>query len=161
MKHKKRSFFEKLTGAINVEEDDLLDEEVTVRTTAGDSNNALEEDNWPEESEQEAELTVDVYQTPDEIVLQTIVAGVNPTELDVTITRDMVTVAGRRERVQETMNDDYFHQELYWGAFSRTILLPEEIDVEGSQAVEKHGILTLHLPKIDKKKKTKLEVMSR
>ena len=151
-KHK-RSFFEKLTGAINIEEDDeLLDDTVAVRTTSEPDRD------WPQENESMAELTVDVYQTPDEIVLQTIVAGVDPTDIDVTITRDMVTVSGRRERMQETVGDDYFHQELYWGGFSRTVLLPEEVDVEAAQATERNGLLTIRLPKIDKKKKTKLQV---
>ena len=151
-KHK-RSFFEKLTGAINIEEDDeLLDDTVAVRTTSEPDRD------WPQENESMAELTVDVYQTPDEIVLQTIVAGVDPTDIDVTITRDMVTVAGLRERMQETVGDDYFHQELYWGGFSRTVLLPEEVDVEAAQATERNGLLTIRLPKIDKKKKTKLQV---
>src|SRR3989344_6795889 len=138
-KHK-RSFFEKLTGAINIEEDDeLLDDTDAVRTTSEPDRD------WPQENESMAELTVDVYQTPDEIVLQTIVAGVDPTDIDVTITRDMVTVSGRRERMQETVGDDYFHQELYWGGFSRTVLLPEEVDVEAAQATERNGLLTIRL----------------
>lgn len=158
MAKRKSSFFEKLTGAINVEEeDDLLEHEVAVRNTAGDDES---DKDWSTEDEAEAELTVDVYQTPDDIILQTIVAGIDPRDLDVTIARDMVTVSGRREHSEETMGRDYFHQELYWGGFSRTILLPEEIDVEEASASEKHGLLIIRLPKIDKKKKTKLEVMS-
>jgi len=157
MSKRKSSFFEKLTGAINVEEeDDLIENDVSMRSTGGRDNDK----EWPQESETEAELTVDVFQTPDDIVLQTIVAGVDPLEIDVTITRDMITISGRRELSEEVSSGDYFHKELYWGAFSRTILLPEEVDVEEAQAVEKNGLLTIRLPKIDKKKKTKLQVRS-
>jgi len=157
MAKRKSSFFEKLTGAVNIEEEnDMLDADVAIRNTRSDES----EPQWPEEQESEAELTVDVFQTPDDIVVQTIVAGVHPAEIDITITRDMITISGRRERSEETLGDDYFHQELYWGAFSRTVLLPEEIDVEAAQATEKNGLLTIRLPKIDKKKKTKLEVHS-
>jgi HSP20 family protein len=55
-------------------------------------------------------------------------------------------------------DEDYFHRELYWGSFSRTIMLPAEIEVEEAEAVEKHGLLILRLPKIDKNKQTRLKV---
>ena len=81
-----------------------------------------------------------------------------PEELDISISRDMVTIKGHREEGHEASDDDYFHRELYWGSFSRTVLLPEEIDVEGAEASEKHGLLTINLPKIDKRRQTKLRV---
>jgi HSP20 family protein len=116
------------------------------------------ESEWLEENAEEGQLTVDVYQTANEIVIKTIVAGVRPDDLDVNITRDMVVIRGRREEAKESTEDDYFHRELYWGAFSRTILLPEEIDVEAAEATQNHGLLTIRLPKIDKRRQTKLRV---
>jgi HSP20 family molecular chaperone IbpA len=80
-------------------------------------------------------------------VIKTIVAGVKPEDLDISISRDMVTIRGKREEVREVSDEDYFHRELYWGSFSRTILLPEEIDVEAAEASERHGLLTVRLPK--------------
>jgi HSP20 family protein len=88
------------------------------------------------------------------------VAGVKPHDLDVQISRDMITITGSREEVEEIEEQNYYHRELYWGSFSRNILLPEEIDVEEAKAEEKHGMLEIHLPKIDKNKKTKLQVKS-
>jgi HSP20 family protein len=88
------------------------------------------------------------------------VAGVKPHDLDVQISRDMITITGSREEIEEIEEKDYYHRELFWGSFSRNILLPEEIDVEESAAEEKHGMLEIHLPKIDKNKKTKLQVKS-
>lgn len=111
-----------------------------------------------EESEEEAQLTVDVFQTPSEIVIKTMVAGVKPDDLDVSITRDIVTIHGERGEDRTVAGDDYIHRELYWGSFSRTINLPEEIDVDGAEAVEKHGMLILRLPKLDKNRQTKLKV---
>jgi len=116
----------------------------------------VEEETAPEEGE----LTVDVYQTPDDIIIKTIVAGVRPEDLDVSITRDMVTIRGSRQESSEINDGDYFHRELYWGSFSRNILLPQEIDVDASEASEKHGLLTLRLPKLDKSRQTKLKVRS-
>ena len=88
------------------------------------------------------------------------VAGVRPDDLDLSITRDMVTIKGKREESHEVENEDFFHKELYWGSFSRTVLLPQEIDVEASEASEKHGLLIIKLPKIDKDRQTKLKVKS-
>jgi HSP20 family protein len=144
----KKSFFEKLTGTINVADDDF-EEDALVET---------EEKDWVEESNEEGQLTIDVHQTNDDIVVQTMVAGVRPDDLDVTITRDMVTIKGKREKTNTVSEEDYFYKELYWGSFSRTVLLPQEIDPEEAEATEKNGLLTLRLPKIDKEKKRNIKV---
>ena len=73
----------------------------------------------------------------------------------------MLTISGSRSDEKEVEEDSYFQRELYWGSFTRTILLPEEIDVDMAEASEKHGILMIRLPKINKKKEMKLKVRSR
>jgi len=118
-------------------------------------NNSLEEE------EQEGELSVDIYQTPDAIVVKALVAGVIPNSIDISLTRDMITIRGNREEHKEVEREDYFYKELYWGAFARTILLPEEIDVDEADASTNHGILVIRLPKINKERKTKLKVKAR
>ena len=100
--------------------------------------------------EAEGELSVDVYQTPTHIIIKAMIAGVKPEDLDISITRDMVTIRGKRERHTEGVAGDFFFQELYWGAFSRTIVLPQEIEIEEAEATEKHGLLVIRLPKLDK-----------
>lgn len=108
----------------------------------------------------EGELSVDVYQTPTHIIIKAMIAGVKPEDLDVSITRDMVTIRGKREQHVEGQNGDFFFQELYWGSFSRTIVLPQEIDLEEAEATEKHGLLVIRLPKLDKGRAAKLKVRS-
>ncbi len=151
---KKRSFFERLTGGFSGSS------EMPSTPEPATLGGSAKEPDWLEESQEEGELAVDVYQTPTEIVVKTMVSGVKPEDLEIAITREMVTIKGRRELGREVSNDDYFQQELYWGAFSRTILLPVEVDVEESEAMEKHGLLTVRLPKIDKKKTQSLKVKS-
>jgi HSP20 family protein len=148
----KRSFFEKLTGAGRM--DDLPEEEEEKRPAGKSNGEAL----WSDEDSEEGQLTIDVYQTPTEIVIKSMVAGVKPEDLDISITRDIVTIKGKRETERTVADEDYFHRELYWGSFSRTIMLPAEIEVEEAEAVEKHGLLVLRLPKIDKNKQTRLKV---
>jgi HSP20 family protein len=111
--------------------------------------------------EPQGELAVDIYQTPDAIVVKALIAGVQPQSIDLALTREMLTISGQREDEREVDEDNYFQRELYWGSFSRTILLPEEVDVDMAEASEKHGILMIRLPKINKKRQTKLKVRSR
>lgn len=148
----KRSFFERLTGAVRLDEErELLEEEPQLGRPA--RPNIFEDT-----EEEEAQLTVDVYHTPSEIVIKTMVAGVKPDDLDVSISRDSVTIRGKRSEDRTLSSDEYLHRELYWGSFIRTVTLPEEIDVDGAEASEKYGMLILHLPKLDKNRQTRLRV---
>jgi HSP20 family protein len=122
---------------------------------------ATADEKWQAQEEPGGELAVDVYQTPDAIVVKAFIAGVQPTSIDISLTREMLTISGQRQDEREVEEDDYYQRELYWGSFSRTILLPEEVDVDAAEASEKHGILMMRLPKINKGKQTKLKVRSR
>lgn len=152
-----KSFFERLTGTVHV---DSFDEESdnSQPFAINEKENDDEKSDWIEEEAEAGQLTVDVYNTPNEIVIKAIVAGVKPDVLDISITRDMVTIRGEREEHKEVNEDDYYYKELYWGSFVRTVLLPQEVEVEDAVANEKNGLLTIRLPKIDKDKQTKLKV---
>ena len=158
MSKEKRSFFERLTGTVRVDKDEV-ENEMAERQLRVKNKGKASENLWPETTEEEeGQLAVDVHQTSSEIVIKTMVAGVRPEDLDISITRDMVTIKGRREGERTVQEEDYFHKELYWGSFSRTIMLPQEIEVEEAEATEKHGLLILRLPKINKNKETKVKV---
>ncbi|MCZ2846027.1 MAG: Hsp20/alpha crystallin family protein [Candidatus Bathyarchaeota archaeon] len=111
-----------------------------------------------QEKAEEGQLAVDVFQTESEIVVQSTIAGVKAEDLDITIQNDMVTVKGERKRRSEVTQDNYFYQECYWGPFSRSIILPEEVKADEARAELKDGVLTLHLPKSEKIKATKIGV---
>jgi HSP20 family protein len=72
----------------------------------------------------------------------------------------MITIKGKREVARGIHEDNYFIRELYWGSFSRTISLPQEVEAEEAEAVEKHGLLTIKIPKINRDKQTILKVKS-
>jgi len=103
-------------------------------------------------------LTLDVYQTENEIIIKSTIAGVSPKDLDISITEDTVTIKGERKREEEAKTSDYYYQELYYGTFSRSVILPEEIDVDKAKASFKNGMLTIRLPKLAKTKTKKLKV---
>lgn len=166
---RKKSFFERLTGSINLENENELfenqEKENNIFENYGKENPSYAEiaafrsAKKIKESEEEGQLTVDVYKTPNSIIIQSFMAGVKPDDLDVSITRDMVTIKGKRIKSSSTSTDDYIYEELYWGTFSRSIVLPEEIDVDDSEAsFSRNGVLTITLPKIDKNKVQRIKV---
>ena len=171
---KKPSFLERLTGSVNMDEyDDVLSEEhefgeddvMEEEPQQGEEFYEDEESEWHgqggmDNDPEEGELPVDMYHTSDAIVIRALVAGVSPDDLDIAITRDMVTIQGHREEVQEAPDEDYYHRELFWGAFSRKILLPEEVIIDEADAKEKHGLLEITLPKLDKERSARLKVKS-
>ena len=162
---KKPSFLERITGSIKVDtskDDDFDAQEVFVDSDEEQGTDLQKgRKKWAdEEEEQDGELPIDMYQTRDAIVIRALVAGVSPEDLNISITRDMVTLRGQREEVQEAPDEDYYHRELFWGSFSRSIVLPEEIIIDEAEAKEKHGLLEITLPKLDKGRSAKLTVKS-
>ncbi|MBI4087235.1 MAG: Hsp20/alpha crystallin family protein [Candidatus Liptonbacteria bacterium] len=117
-----------------------------------------EEKSAEREGDSEGQLTVDVYQTPAEIVIESAIAGVKPEDIDISVNSDSVTIKGARHRDKEVKEEDYFYQECYWGRFSRSVILPQEINPEEATVNFKNGILTVRLPKLDRKKSKKLKV---
>ena len=167
----KRSFFERLYGNPPVGSNSLdsFDEELPIHTTASLRKEPREratspsvirpaplEDHLP--SSEGGQLPVDVHQTAGDIIVRAFVAGVRPDELNISISRDMVEIEGSRMEREQVSGPDYFTRELFWGSFSRTIMLPQEVDVEASSATAKDGLLTIILPKLDKARQTKLRV---
>ncbi len=99
-------------------------------------------------TEDEGQLTVDIFQTVTDIVVRSTIAGVDPNDIDVVITKDQVTIRGRRNPEEEIDPSEYYHQEIYWGPFSRSIILPVSINPDKSKASMKNGILIIRLPKL-------------
>ncbi len=157
MENKKRSFFERLTGSVNIDDDEIEEtKKKSVATNAGNRKN----NNWIEEESEEAELAIDLYQTPTEIIIQTMVAGVRPDDLEISVLRDIITISGKREESRVIDDENYFTKELYWGKFARTVSLPQEVEPEEVEATERHGLLTIKVKKVDKDKKNSIKVKS-
>ncbi len=160
---KKPSFLERLTGSIKLDssKDDGFNDQDQYDQTLDDALASPDTEPAPwsqNDNDEEGELPIDMYQTRDAIVIRALVAGVSPEDLDIAITRDMVTIKGQREEMQEAPDEDYYHRELFWGSFSRSIVLPEEIVIDEAEAKEKHGLLEITLPKLDKERSARLTV---
>lgn len=108
--------------------------------------------------EAEGQLAIDVYQTGDEIIVESTIAGVKGEDLDIDVTSEKVTIRGERRKENKISAADYYYQECFWGKFSRSIILPEEIDPDKAHSTLKNGVLTVHLPKIHKDQPRKVKV---
>jgi HSP20 family protein len=164
MDSSEEKFFETLAGAKSSADHEVELAKAEVRAPArakAAEPKIIEPDEMEEKwdnGEPEGKLMVDVYQTPDDIIVESAIAGARPDNIDVSATADSITIRGSRTREKETSGENYLYQECYWGKFVRSIILPQEIDPESASVTFKNGILTLRLPKVNKKKTKKLRV---
>jgi HSP20 family protein len=171
--NKKPSFFQRLTGRTDQDDRDLYEEEDDFYTRDerdtreyrdSRETRSIEQrqsaSTWMEEVVTDGELAVDIFQTPQEIIVQTMVPGVQRDDLDISLSRDSITIKGHRKEEHIVSEQDYFHRELYWGTFSRAVALPHEVDIEGAEANISNGLLTIKLPRVDKGRQTKLKIKS-
>jgi len=138
------------------EAEEIQDVDTEEETATEESPTNASNEDWL--SEYEGQLTIDMFQTKDNVVIKSTIAGVKPEDVDVTIANDMVTIRGERSRDFEASSEDYFYQECYWGSFSRSVVLPVDVDIESVGADLKDGILTVILPKAAKAKAKKIKV---
>ena len=167
MNERKQSFFERLTGTQTIDENDKSgfahtkerfdDSALEVSSVEETPEEYQDED---EDIDEEAGLAIDMYESDNELIIQSMIAGVTPENLNITITRDMVTIRGKRIPPNGIPEDRYMEKELYWGVFSRDIELPFEVDTDGAEAVEKYGLLIIRLPKLDSNRTQELKVKS-
>ena len=147
-------FLNKLAGLKDEDEQDVRGIRNEER---GATQQAEEGKDWLEEN-YEGQLSVDVYGTKDEIVVRSTIAGVKPEDIDISINNDMLTIRGERVHEQEKEVEDHYYQECYWGGFSRSIILPIEVEADKVSASLKNGVLTVHLPKAHRSKSISVSV---
>lgn len=112
--------------------------------------------NWI--TEPNGQLSLDVYQIENEIIIKSTIAGATAQDLEISLANDMLTIKGVRNKDAEVDPKNYYYQECYWGPFSRSIILPANIDTSQIKASIKNGILTITLPKTERIKTKKIEV---
>jgi HSP20 family protein len=125
-------------------------------------NDEETEQNWLESEEQEVEgqLAVDVFQTKESVVIKAPIAGVDPKQLEVAIAEDVVTIRGERVDDSVVERENYYVQECYWGAFSRSIIMPVSVNADKAEASLKNGVLTISIPKVIQDKVKKIKVIA-
>jgi len=112
------------------------------------------EKEWPKSK---GKLTIDFYETPEELVIEAPIAGVEIEDLDISVENDMLIIKGERNNLVEEKKD-YISQECFWGKFIRKVIFPQEIDKEKIEAKMIDGILVIRMPKIEKRNEKKIKV---
>jgi len=91
--------------------------------------------------------SIDVVEKEGALVVRVEAPGVDPDSLDITVEGDSLAISGSRHFEDEVKEAGYQRKELFEGEFTRTILLPEGVDVDAISAASKDGILTVTIPK--------------
>ena len=113
---------------------------------------------WLTGDENDGQLLLDVYQDKKNIYVKSTIAGVETKDIQISINNDMLTIRGKREKEESIEKDDYFCQECYWGGFSRSIILPTEVKSDKISAALKNGVLTITLPKAERRHNIPIEI---
>ena len=106
-------------------------------------------------------LAVDMYETPENVVVKTAIPGVKPEDIDITITGNTLTIKGETKAEEEVKRENYIRQERRYGAFSRSLTLPTKVVAEKAKAEFENGILTLTLPKAEEVKPKVIKVKAK
>lgn len=97
--------------------------------------------------------SVDLYETPKEVVVRAELPGLTAKDVDITLTEDTITIKGEKKASEEVKSENYYRVESAYGAFQRTIPLPVRVKNEKVKASFKDGVLEIRLPKVEEKAK--------
>lgn len=95
---------------------------------------------------EEGQMSLDVFRDKKDLVVRSTVAGTNPEDIDISVHGDLLTIRGKRDTGREVKDDDWYYRECYWGAFSRSVVLPYEVFAEKAEASLKNGVLEVRIP---------------
>ena len=139
--------------------DDIFGPDEPAKPAAGQTEIIASESEIDEgEIEPPGQLAVDVYETPEKLVIKARTAGVNKNDLDVSISEGILTITGTLSSGEETNVNEWHMQECYWGEFQRTLALPVKVEEDSAEAVLKDGVLTVSFEKIPDRSVKKVTV---
>ena len=136
----------------------LSDDDQNVQADESTTGVGQTDDNWDEEEVLPGQLALDVYETAEQLVIKARTAGVNKSDLDVSISDGMLTISGTLSSGDDTEVAQWHYQECYWGEFSRTIALPVQVKEEEVEALLKDGVLTIRFNKIKQEQARKIQI---
>jgi len=101
---------------------------------------------------------VEMYETGDEVVVRAEMPAVDPSNVDVTVTNEAITIKGTVRREEEKKDRAYYRRELRYGSYVRTLALPTEVTGGDAKATYKDGVLEVKIPKSERAKPTTVKV---
>lgn len=147
------------------DDDLLLEDELTAAFLGGDDQQASSEskdkdqsEEWLKEDSLPGQLAIDVFETPEKLIVQAPIAGIDKNDLDVSISDNTLSIQGSRKSGVSTDNTNYYVQECYWGEFARSITLPVPVKEDAIDAMLKDGVLTITFNKVKQDTVKKIEI---
>ena len=147
-------------------DDLLMDDELAAAFLSDDDSTATSEpavveteENWEEEEPMPGQLAVDVYETTEKLIIKARTAGVNKSDLDVSISDGILTISGTLSSGDDSDAIQWHMQECYWGEFNRTLALPVQVKEDEVEAVLKDGVLTISFTKVKQEQARKIEIL--
>jgi len=141
--------------------DDIFGPDEPAKPAAGQTTIASPEEKTEDEGIEEdlpGQLAVDVYETPEKLIIKARTAGVNKNDLDVSVSEGILTITGTLSSGEETNVNEWHMQECYWGEFKRTLALPAKVEEDSAEAILKDGVLTVSFEKIPDRSVKKVQV---
>lgn len=115
---------------------------------------------WNLSEHEEGKLAVDIVETKDSVIVISTMAGALTEKIEVYIHGDLLTIRGQRlSPLADVSKAEPVHQECFWGAFSRSVVLPVEVKGELAKADYKNGILRVDIPKRTTEKRIQVQIV--
>jgi|SRR5579862_5844086 len=103
-------------------------------------------------------LPVDVYEQEGKFIVKATVPGIAPEELDVQIEKNVLSIKGEHKQEETSEDAKVYRREVAYGAFSRSVRLPENLNLEAVEAEFKNGVVTISIPKVEEPKPQSIKV---
>lgn len=101
---------------------------------------------------------LDVYEQKDDLIVKAEIPGLTKDEIDISLEGNTLTIKGEKKKEEEIKEEDYYRCERMFGAFSRSVELPVEVQADKVNASFKNGVLEIRLPKTEEAKKNVVKV---
>lgn len=107
----------------------------------------------------EVSPSMDIFTDGDDVVVKTELPGMKKEDIDVSLTKDTITISGEKKKEEKVEKKDYYSLERSYGSFKRSFSLPAEVHAEKASAKFKDGILEIRIPKTEEAKKKEKKVL--
>lgn len=108
---------------------------------------------------EEVPLSMDIFTEGDDVVVKAELPGMKKKDIDVSLTKDTISISGEKKKEEKVEKKDYYSLERSYGSFKRSFSLPAEVQAEKASAKFKDGVLEIRIPKTEEAKKKEKKVM--
>lgn len=103
-------------------------------------------------------LPTNVYEEDGNVIVESHIAGLSPEHIDISVEGNHLFIEGSREENKQEKHRDYYIKEFRYGSFEKVVPLPTEVNLDKAQANYNNGVLTISLPKLNKKPRKKINI---